>query len=160
MSLNGAYQGSAADQARILAGNMGLRPRRTDRLHRSGNTHDVDHALQVICEHVQAHFGAHVDESPRQEMRRTHPVLQCSLRSAKCPVFLREFWRPDVRNGWRALIAGRWTIMRAASDRVRLRPESDRFHHVRMSLIGQERASTKGRFREVEGMALCSRPSR
>ena len=45
----------------------GSYPHRIDRLHRSGNTQNIDHALQVICEHLQAHLGAHVDQPAREE---------------------------------------------------------------------------------------------
>ncbi len=47
-------------------------------LHRLGHAQDADHSLQVMCEDVQPHFRGHVREPARQEVRRAHPVLQCS----------------------------------------------------------------------------------
>jgi hypothetical protein len=56
----------------------GLRPCNPHRLHRLGNTQNADHSLEVICKDVQDHFGADVIERLHQEVRRAHPVLQCS----------------------------------------------------------------------------------
>ena len=36
---------------------------------------DVDHPLQVVSQHVQAHLRTHVGERAGQEVRRAHPVL-------------------------------------------------------------------------------------
>src|SRR3978361_303146 len=77
-SPDGARGGPAATWGAVWAPTMRLRPQCTNRLHRSGNAQDVDHALQVVCEHVKTHFGADVGQPARQEVRRTHPVLERS----------------------------------------------------------------------------------
>lgn len=46
------------------------------RLHRSGNTEDRDHALEVVSQNAQAHLGADVLDASSQEVRPTHPVLE------------------------------------------------------------------------------------
>ena len=47
----------------------GSRPRQPHRLHRSRNTQDADHPLEVVSQHVQAHFGVHVRQGLGEEVR-------------------------------------------------------------------------------------------
>lgn len=49
-------------------------------LHRFGDAQHPHHALEVICKHMQAHFGAHAPDRLGQEVRRTYPVLDRSER--------------------------------------------------------------------------------
>ena len=48
------------------------RARQFHRLHRLGYAQDAHHALEVVCQGVQAHLSADVGE----EVGRTHPVLE------------------------------------------------------------------------------------
>ncbi len=41
---------------------------------------DPEHALHVVGQHMEAHFGGDFVEGTRQEMRGTHPGFQCSKR--------------------------------------------------------------------------------
>lgn len=57
---------------------MGSSTDQLHRLHRFGYAQDADDALEVVCEHLKAHFSAHVFDPAGEEVRRVHPVLECS----------------------------------------------------------------------------------
>jgi len=69
-------------------GNLGPSPERpwqaplgaqqSHRFHRLVHPEQVDDSLEVVGEHLQAHLGAHILQSAREEVRRPHPLLQSS----------------------------------------------------------------------------------
>src|SRR3546814_8369330 len=56
---------------------MGKRVRSDgDGLHQRCDTEDIDHALHIVGEHLQAHLGFDLFEGPHQEMGAAHPGLE------------------------------------------------------------------------------------
>src|SRR5690349_9794174 len=53
-----------------------LRARRSHLPYRFRGAKHLHYSLDVVSQHMQAHLGANVLESAREEVRCTHPVLQ------------------------------------------------------------------------------------
>jgi len=51
---------------------------RSDRFKQSLDAEDTHHSLEVIGEHVKAHFNAYPRQSSGQEMGSSHPVFERS----------------------------------------------------------------------------------
>jgi hypothetical protein len=41
---------------------------------------DSHHALEIVCQHVKAHLSAHAGQRSAEEVRSTHPKLECAKR--------------------------------------------------------------------------------
>ena len=65
-----------------------------DRGDERSNAEHRDHALEIIGEDAQAHFGAHFGEALRQEVRVPHPGLQGTERMLDCSAAYRHsLWK-------------------------------------------------------------------
>ena len=71
--LGGVANGAAGCSGKGLSG-----ARQPHRFHDFCHTEQRNHPLEVISQHLQAHFGAHVLEASREEVCRAHPVFQGS----------------------------------------------------------------------------------
>jgi hypothetical protein len=58
---------------------LGSHAHQLHRLHRFGNTENVDHLLQVVCKHVKAHLGTHVLEPAGEEVSAHWHLLRARV---------------------------------------------------------------------------------